>query len=338
MEYAKLGRSGLEISRLCLGTLSFGGRTSEAEACRIVDNAIDSGVNFVDTADVYGGGLSEEVVGRAVSTKRDKIVLATKVANTMGEGPNRHGLGRHWIFEACEASLRRLGTDVIDIYYFHIEDRETDLAISVRAIADLIRAGKIRSFGVSNFRSWRITEVCRIADELGIDRPITSQPYYHAFNRVAEVEHLPACGELGVGVVSYSPMARGVLSGKYLSTAAPLADSLAASGNKRFDETEWRKESLELARKVEAYASARGVNAGQFSVAWVLNNALVTGCIAGPRTLEQWENYLGALDYDVTHEDEAFINDLVPAGHTSTPGFTDPAYPVSGRPLRSKVL
>lgn len=335
MKYEKLGRSGVEISRLCLGTLPFGGRTEEKEAKRIVDSAIDNGVNFIDTADAYGAGASEEVVGRAIAGKRNDLVLATKLANRMGDGPNKAGLSRLWIQQACEASLRRMGIDVIDIYYFHIEDHDTDLSVSLRAIGDLIRAGKIRSYGVSNFRSWRIAELCHIAGELGIDRPIVVQPYYHAFNRVAEVELLPACKHYDLGVVSYSPMARGVLSGKYKPGQKPPAGSLATSGYKRFDETEWRTESLELAQQVGEHAAERGIDAGRFAVAWVLNNALVTGCIAGPRNMEQWEHYLGAMDFQLTSEDEAFVDGIVAPGHTSTHGYTDPASPVTGRPVRS---
>jgi aryl-alcohol dehydrogenase-like predicted oxidoreductase len=334
VRYEKLGRSGLKVSRLCLGTLPFGGRTPEREACHIIDSAFDHGVNFIDTADAYNNGASEEVVGRAIVGKRDRIILATKVANIIAQVPNSGGLSRHWIQKACDDSLRRLGTDVIDIYYFHVEDPETDLAISLRAVGDLIRAGKIRSYGLSNFRTWRVGEVCRIADDLGMDRPIVSQPYYHAFYRNAEAEHLPACASFGLGVVSYSPMARGVLSGKYLPGSGPLEGSLAASGYKRFDETEWRKESLELAQKVVAHAADRGIDAGEFSVAWVLNNALISGCVAGPRTIDQWGTYLAALEYEITAEDEAFIDGLVAPGHTSTPGYTDPAFPVTGRQLR----
>jgi aryl-alcohol dehydrogenase (NADP+) len=173
METRKLGRSGLKVSPLCLGTMMFGGATDEAESVRIVDDARAIGCNFIDTADVYNDGASEEIVGRAIARDRNRWVLATKVCNPMSteKSPNHRGLGRRWIVEACEASLRRLGTDHIDLYYMHKEDHTTPLEESVRAMGDLQRAGKIRYFAVSNHRSWRVAEICRIADGLGIDRP-----------------------------------------------------------------------------------------------------------------------------------------------------------------------
>src|SRR5262249_14726905 len=189
--------------------------------------ARDAGVNLSDTAGGYGGGRSEEVVGRAIKADRDAWVLATKVANPMGKGPNSGGLSRKWIMREVEASLRRLGTDYIDIYYLHKEDHDTPLEETVRAMGDLARAGKIRHFGVSNHRSWRVAEICAICDRLGVAHPVASQPYYNAMNRMPEVEHLPACANFGLGVVVYSPLARGVLTGKYAPDAAAPADTRA---------------------------------------------------------------------------------------------------------------
>ena len=174
MEYRNLGRSGVKVSPICLGTMMFGGPTDEATAARIVASARDAGINFIDTADQYTDGRSEEITGRAIKAKRDWWVLATKVANPTGEGPNGMGLSRQWIMRACDASLRRLGADHVDIYYLHKEDHGTPLAETVHAMADLVRAGKIRYFGVSNFRAWRVAEICRICDEIGIDRPVVS--------------------------------------------------------------------------------------------------------------------------------------------------------------------
>ena len=215
MEYRSLGNSGLKVSALCLGSMMFGSATDEATARRIVARAREQGVNFVDSADGYNGGKSEEIVGRAIREHRSWWVLATKCANPTGQGPNARGLSRRHVFQAVEASLRRLDTDVIDLLYLHKEDHATPLAETVHALADLIRAGKIRYFGVSNYRSWRVAEICRLCDAAGIDRPAASQPLYNALNREPEVEHLPACGYLGLGVVPYSPLARGVLTGKY---------------------------------------------------------------------------------------------------------------------------
>jgi len=335
MEYRNLGRSGLKVSPLCLGTMMFGGPTTEADAVEIIAKADDAGFNFIDTADAYNDGGSEAIVGRAIRARRDRWVLATKLCNVMGEGPNERGLSRKWVIQAADASLKRLGADYIDVYYLHKEDLSTPLDETIRAIADLVRQGKIRYFGVSNYRSWRVSEICRLADQAGIDRPVVSQPYYNAMNRVPEVEHLPACGFYGLGVVPYSPLARGVLTGKYSPDAPPPNDSRVARQDKRIMQTEWRRESLVLAQDIKAHAEKQGITAGQFAVSWVLNNRLVTAAIAGPRTMEQWNDYVGALGYRFTAEDEALIDRLVPTGHPSTPGYSDPAYPIEGRPSRS---
>jgi aryl-alcohol dehydrogenase-like predicted oxidoreductase len=336
MEYRTLGRSGLKVSPLCLGTMMFGAATDEATSRRIVERAREQGVNFIDTADVYGAGASEEVVGRAIAAHRDWWVLATKIANPTGEGPNARGLSRRYAFQAVEASLRRLGVEVIDILYLHKEDHTTPLDETVRALVDLIRAGRIRHFGVSNYRAWRVAEICRLCDAAGIDRPVVSQPLYNALNRMVEVEHLPACAHYGLGVFPYSPLARGVLTGKYRANVAPPEDSRAARRDKRMMETEWRPESLAIAEQLAARAGRRGITPGQFALAWLLNNPLVTGVVAGPRTEAQWEEYVGALDVALTPEDEALVDGLVSPGHPSTPGYNDPQYPIEGRPLRSR--
>lgn len=335
MNYRQLGRSGLKVSPLCLGTMMFGAATEEAEARAIVDHAAGAGINFIDTADVYAEGRSEEIVGRAIASRRHDWVLATKAANAMGPGPNQRGLSRKWLMDACDASLKRLGSDFIDIYYLHKEDHETPLGETVRAIADLVRAGKIRYFGVSNYRGWRVAEICRLCDEIGIDPPVVSQPYYNAMNRMPEVEHLPACAYYGLGVASYSPLARGILTAKYEPGQAPPEGTRAGRADKRLMQTEWREESLIIARTIRDHAAERGLTPVQFAVLWVLNNKLLTAAVAGPRTMEQWRAYLSALDAQFSAEDEALVDQLVPAGHPSTPGYTDPAYPLEGRVARS---
>jgi aryl-alcohol dehydrogenase-like predicted oxidoreductase len=334
MQVRKLGRSGLKVSPLCLGTMMFGDMTDEVAATAIIARAREAGVNFIDTADAYAGGRSESIIGRAIAGARHDWVLASKAANPMGEGPNRRGLSRKWLLQAAEESLRRLGTDYLDIYYLHKEDHDTPLFETVAAMADLIRQGKVRYFGVSNYRAWRIAEICHIADRLGIDRPVVCQPYYNAMNRMPEVEVLPACGLYGLGVVPYSPLARGVLTGKYDPDGRPEQGSRAARQDTRMMQTEWRPESLRIAQTIRAHAQSRGVTAGQFAVAWVLNNRLVDSVIGGPRTEAKWQDYLGALHYRWTAEDEALIDGLVTTGHPSTPGFNDPAYPIEGRPVR----
>ena len=331
MDYRNLGRSGVNVSTLCLGTMMFGGATDAATAERIIAKAREGGVNFIDTADQYNEGRSEEVTGRAIARERDAWVLATKVCNPMGKGRNERGLSRKWVMQAADASLKRLGTDYIDIYYLHKEDNSTPLDETVRAMGDLVRAGKIRYFGVSNYRSWRVGEICNLADRFGIDRPVVSQPYYNAMNRMPEVEQLPACAHYGLGIVPYSPLARGVLTGKYRPDAPPPPGTRAGRHDPRLLETEWRPESLRLAQEIKAHAEGRGITAGQFAFAWVLNNRLVTSVIGGPRTEEQWDDYVGALAYRFTAEDEALVDRLVPTGHPSTPGYNDPAYPIEGR-------
>ncbi len=337
MEYRGLGKSGLKVSPLCLGTMMFGGATEEPVGQRIVDRARDQGINFIDTADGYNAGRSEEIVGRAIREHRSWWVLATKCANPTGVGPNARGLSRRHLLHAAEASLRRLNVETIDLLYLHKEDHATPLAETVHALADLIRAGKIRYFGVSNYRSWRVAEICRLCDEAGIDRPIASQPLYNALNREIEVEHLPACGYFGLGVVPYSPLARGVLTGKYTPDVPPPLGTRAGRQDRRMLESEWRPESLRIARVIADHAAARGVTPGQFAMAWVLNNRLITGAVAGPRTEEQWDDYMASLACRLGPEDEALIDRLVSPGHPSTPGYNDPAYPLEGRIPRAST-
>jgi aryl-alcohol dehydrogenase-like predicted oxidoreductase len=333
VHYRQLGRSGLKVSPLCLGTMMFGGPTDEPTASRIINKARECGINFIDTADAYNSGRSEEVIGRAIACDRHHWVLATKFCAPMGEGPNERGLSRKWAHQAVDASLKRLGTDFIDIYYLHREDHDTPLEETVGAIADLVRAGKLRYFGVSNYRGWRIAEICRICDQLGTLRPVASQPYYNAMNRMPETEQLPACNFYGLGVVAYSPLARGVLTGKYSLDQAVQTGTRAGRQDSRMMQTEWRPESLRLAQRIKAHAESRGITAGQLAFCWVLNNRLVTAAIAGPRTEPQWDDYIGALSYRFSAEDEALIDSLVAPGHPSTPGFNDPAYPIEGRPV-----
>lgn len=331
MDYRTLGRSGLKVSPLCLGTMMFGGATDEPTATRIIDTARSQGVNFIDTADVYCDGASEEITGRAIAAHRSWWVLATKLANPTAPGPNNRGLSRAHIHRAVDASLTRLGTDVIDIVYLHKEDHSTPLETVVHALADLVRAGKIRHFGVSNHRAWRVAEICRLCDLAGIDRPVISQPYYNALNRMPEVEHLPACAHLGLAVFPYSPLARGVLTGKYTPDVPPPPGTRAGRQDKRILETEWRSESLHIAQTLAEHAAKQNITAGQFALSWVLANQLITGAVVGPRTEAHWADYIGALAYKFTADDEALVDRLVTPGHPSTPGYNDPAYPLEGR-------
>ena len=216
MNYRRLGNSNLRVSPLCLGTMMFGEQTPDDEAARIVASAREQGVNFIDTADVYNDGRSEQVLGRLLKGQRHDWVLASKIGNAMGQGPNQAHYSRQWLVRGVEASLARLDTDFLDILYLHRDYHEENLEEAVWALGDLIRAGKLRGFGLSNFRGWRIAEVIRLCAQLGVPQPVVCQPYYNMLNRGPEVEILPACGHYGLGVVPYSPIARGVLTGKYL--------------------------------------------------------------------------------------------------------------------------
>ena len=344
MEYRNLGRSGLKVSAICLGTMMFGDRTDEAEAARIVGSARDAGINFIDTADVYVKGESERITGKLIAADRERWVLATKVANPMpapgisspgGDDPNRRGTGRKWILRAIDESLERLGTDYVDIYYLHRDIQETPLEETLGALADVIAAGKARYFGISNFRGWRVAEVMRVCGELGIDKPVVCQPYYNAMNRQPENDILPACAHYGIGVVPYSPLARGVLAAKYKPGEAPPAESRAGRKDKRLMETEFREESLVIAQTLKSHAEKKGMTATDFAVNWVLRNSIVSSVIAGPRTLEQWEGYLAALGKTFDAQDEALVDSLVRPGHPSTPGYNDPQYPLRGRIVSS---
>jgi len=331
MKYQRLGNSNLRVSSLCLGTLNFGDRTDDSEAGRIVNSAREHGVNFIDTADAYNKGASESVVGRCLSADRHDWVVATKVGRNMGDGPNQGGYSRAWICRALEASLTRLATDHIDIYYLHRDFDGINLEEVLRVLGDLIRAGKIRYFGLSNFVGWRIAQIVGKCRELGVAAPVVCQPHYNLLNRVPELEILPACHEFGIGVVPYSPIARGVLTGKYLPGNAPLPGSRGASGDDRFMQTEFRAESLLIAQQLKVRADELGVQLGQYAMAWVLRNRIVTSVVAGPRTLAQWQDYLGAVDLALSPDDENLVDALVPPGHPSTPGYTDPSFPVLGR-------
>jgi len=334
MRYRPLGRSGLHVSPLCLGTMTFGDRTDANEAREIVAQASDAGVNFIDTADAYANGVSESVVGEAIAASRDRWIVATKVGNPIAgagnEAPHTGGLSRRWLTRACDASLARLKLDHVDVYYLHRDDTETPIAETVAALGDLMRAGKIRYFGVSNFRGWRIAEVMHWCERLNVPPPAVCQPYYNLLNRGPEVEIPPACDYYGLGVVTYSPIARGVLTGKYSGGSVP-EDSRAARKDRRLLETEFRQESFAIAAKLKEHAENTGRTATQFALAWLWANRIVTSVIAGPRTLAQWKDYEGAVGTAWSAEDEVLVDSLVTPGHPSTPGFNDPSYPFYGR-------
>ncbi|MDP3354899.1 MAG: aldo/keto reductase [Polaromonas sp.] len=338
MQYRRLGTSNLQVSALCLGTMMFGLQTPDHEAARIVASAKDHGINFIDTADVYNEGRSEAVLGKILAGQRHDWVLASKLGNKAGEGINHGHYSRQWLLSQTDAILKRLGTDYLDILYLHRDYPDENYDETVRALGDLIRAGKIRSFGLSNFRGWRIAEIMRVCEKTGTPQPVVCQPYYNLLNRGPEVEILPACGHYGLGVVPYSPLARGVLTGKYPPGQPPAADTRAGSGDKRILETEFREESLLIAEQIKLRCEAKGWVPGQFAAAWVLANPLVSSVIAGPRLLSHLEDVYGAVDLVLDSEDEVFVNELVIPGHASSHGYNDPSYPFFGRPLNKIAI
>lgn len=331
MQYRNLGKSPLKVSAICLGTMMFGDQTDAAEAKRITADAREHGVNFIDTADVYSLGKSESIVGDLLAGQRHDWILATKIGNKMSERVNEMHYSRTWMLRECEASLQRLRTDYIDIYYLHRDFNGMDLEEPLRAIEALLRAGKIAYWGVSNFRGWRIAEIANLAKQLNMPEPVACQPYYNLLNRQPEVEVLPACEHHGVGVVPYSPIARGVLTGKYAPGAAPPEGTRAGRGDKRMMQTEFREESLAIAQTLAKHCQQKGVGLAHFATAWVLANKAVSSVIAGPRTLAQWQDYYAALDCVITPEDEALVDSLVSPGHPSSPGYNDPVYPLYPR-------
>ena len=333
MHYRRLGKSNLKVSALCLGTMMFGRQTPFAEAERIVASARDHGVNFIDTADVYNKGESEKDIGKLLCGQRDYWVLASKLGNPMSNAVNESNYSRRWLLRETDAILGRLQTDYLDILYLHRDYIDENLQEVVMALGDLIRAGKIRAFGLSNFRGWRIAEVARLCEKAGVPPPAVCQPYYNLLNREPEVEILPACAHYGLGVVSYSPLARGVLTGKYPPGQPPAEGTRAGSGDKRILETEFREESLVIAQKIKSRCEAKGIVPGQFAAAWVLANPLISAVIVGPRTLAHLNDVYGALDLVLDKDEEAFVNELVAPGHSSSPGYSDPSYPFFGRPV-----
>ena len=269
MHHRHLGKSNLKVSTLCLGTMMFGDQTAIDEAGRIVAHAHDQGVNFIDPADVYSAGASETMVGALLRPFRDDWIVATKLGNVMPGGrPNSGHYSRVWMLREVEASLRRLRMDHIDILYLHRDFPGMDFEETLLTLGDLVRSGKIRYWGLSNFRGWRIAEMVHGAKRLGVPGPVVCQPYYNLLNRMPEVEILPACQHHGIGVVPYSPVARGVLTGKYAPGQPAPEGTRAGRADKRMVETEFREESLQIAQTLQGHAAAQGVTLAQFATTW----------------------------------------------------------------------
>jgi aryl-alcohol dehydrogenase-like predicted oxidoreductase len=334
-DYVRLGRSNLKVSRLCLGTMMFGSHTDAAESARIFHSAREHGINFIDTADLYSLGRSEEVLGDLLQGQRHDWVLATKLGHQSGTGPNRSNYSRKWLVRSVEGSLQRLRTDHIDILYLHKDFDDENFEEVAYALGDLIRSGKIQGFGLSNFRGWRIAEFVHVCRRLGVPQPMVCEPYYNMLNRGPEVEVLPACAHYGLGVATYSPIARGVLTGKYQPNQPPPEGTRAARRDPRIMQTEFNDVSLNIAAQLADYCAKRGIKPGHFASAWVLANPIVSSVIVGPRTLEQMEDYYPALDVAITADEEAMVDAWVSPGHPSAAGYNDPAYPFNGRPVKA---
>ena len=314
MEYRRLGETGLMVSELCLGCMTFGREADEEDSKKLVARFLEAGGNFIDTADVYTRGVSEEITGRALKSVRDDVVLATKVRFPMGEGPNDVGLSRKHVNQGCEDSLRRLGTDYIDLYQVHCWDAATPLEETLDALADLVHAGKVRYIGVSNFTAWQLVKSLGLSDALGLERFVCLQPQYSLIERNIEYEILPACLEEGLGVIPWSPLGGGFLSGKYHRDQRPPEDSRIA-GAQEAQEEHWDRRATErnwnVLDVVGEISESTGKSYAQISLNWLLRQPAVTAPIIGARTLEQLDDNLGAAGWEL---DEDQVSRLSEAG------------------------
>ncbi len=332
MEFRALGRTGIQVSPLCLGTMMFGawGNTDTDECVQIVHRALDAGINFVDTADVYAFGETEEIVGRALAGRRDDVVLATKFYNAMDDDPNHRGASRRWIVRACEDSLRRLGTDYIDLYQVHHPDAGTDIDETLGALSDLVRAGKVRAIGTSVFPAEQLVEAQWVAERRGHVRFTTEQPSYSIFARHAEAAVLPTAERFGLGVLVWSPLNGGWLTGKYRRDAQAPADSRAATNGDHFDyrSEAARQRKLDLVESLDAIAAEAGLTMIELALGFVQSHRAVTSAIIGPRTMAQLESQLPAAGLVLPDDVLDAIDALVAPGSDVNPsdaGYVPPA-------------
>jgi aryl-alcohol dehydrogenase-like predicted oxidoreductase len=318
MEMRTLGSTGVQVSPLCLGAMMFGawGNPDHDESTRIIHRALDAGINFIDTADVYSGGESEEIVGRALAGgRRDGVVIATKVHFPMGDGPNRSGNSRRWIMQEVEASLRRLQTDWIDLYQIHRPDPSCDIDETLGALSDLVHAGKIRSFGHSTFPASQIVEAQWAAQRRGRERFVSEQPPYSMLVRGIEAEVLPVCASYRMGVITWSPLAGGWLSGRWRKGQDAPESTRAQRLPQRYDlSVPGNEAKLDAADRLAVLADKAGISLVHMAIAFVLQHPAVTSAIIGPRTMEQLESQLGAADLVLDDDLLDQIDDVVPPG------------------------
>ncbi|HUT23570.1 MAG TPA: aldo/keto reductase [Sumerlaeia bacterium] len=326
MEYRSLGRTGVQVAPLCLGCMNFGSKTEPDDAYAIIDRAIDRGINFVDTANVYSRGRSEEITGEALKRngKRDAIVLATKVHAKMRDAdPNAWGNTRRHILEQCEASLKRLQTDWIDLYQIHRPMSTVPIDETLRALDDLIRTGKVRYIGTSTFAAWQALESLWVSKELGLNRFVCEQPPYHVLDRRIERELLPMARTYGIGIIPWSPLAGGLLTGKYKRGVEPPKDSrFAGAKQAKGRHDRYREGVFDVVERLEPMAQEKGCSISQLALAWCMRQPGVTSPIIGPRTMEQLEDNLGALDVSIEDVDCATIDEVAPPGEMISPFYT----------------
>lgn len=316
-----LGRTGVSVSSLCLGTMMFGpwGNNDEADAIRVMHRALDAGINFVDTADVYSAGECEVVVGKALAGRRDDIVLATKFFMPMGAEPNHRGASRRWIMRSVEDSLRRLGTDYIDLYQVHRPSAHTDVEETLGALTDLVQQGKIRYIGSSSYAASQIVEAQWVARDRRLSRFVTEQPPYSILVRGVEGDVLPTAQRHGMGILSYSPLAGGWLSGRWRKDASSTPTSTARMAS-RYDMTsKANQDKLEIVEQLVTLADEAGISLIEMSLAFVINHPAVTAAIIGPRTMEQLESQLSAADVTLSTDVLDRIDQIVAPGVTVNP-------------------
>jgi aryl-alcohol dehydrogenase-like predicted oxidoreductase len=338
MDYRTLGRTGVKVSPLCLGAMMFGGwgNPDHDDSIRIIHRALDAGINFIDTADVYSRGESEEIVGKALAGgRRDNVVLATKVHGTMGEDPNQFGNSRRWIVREVESSLRRLGTEWIDLYQIHRPEADTDIDETLGALSDLVHAGKIRYIGSSTFPASAIVEAQWVAQRRGRERFVCEQPPYSMLIRGVENDVLPTCLRHGMGVISWSPLAGGWLTGRYRLGEDVPASRRAARLPGRYDMSlPGNQRKLEAADALARLAEDNGITLIEMALAFVIRHRAVTAAIIGPRTIEHLESQLPAADVTLSNDVLDRIDEIVPAGVNVNPadtGWQNPALAAAAR-------
>jgi aryl-alcohol dehydrogenase-like predicted oxidoreductase len=324
MEYRPLGRTGVQVSKLCLGTMMFGawGNADHDDSIRIIHRALDAGINFVDTADVYSAGESEEIVGKAIRGRRDDVVLATKVSVPMDDDPNHRGNSRRWIVQEIENSLRRLGTDRIDLYQIHRPDPNTDIDETLGALTDLVQQGKIRYIGSSSFSAGRIVEAQCTAHERCLERFRTEQPPYSLLVRGIELDVLPTAQRHGMGTLTYSPLAGGWLSGRWTTDTTPTSPArqrLAARFDMSLPENQRKLDAVEQLAQV---ADDAGASLIELAIGFVVNHPAVTSAIIGPRTMEQLDSQVPAADVLLDAEILDRIDEIVRPGVNLNPADT----------------